>query len=324
MSKFNDPAFEADHEDDTDITAEDLGNDGARDPELEEEEGEQIEKAPAKKAAGKKEESEEEEEESEEEEEESEEEEEDKAAGDKNAQLAKKLARTARARAKLEDEVRELRGRLSQQDQTRSEAAKEQLEKLETRLDTLYEEVEEHRSRGETKLAAQKQREIDKINSGMTRQQAAAIAAKQALEAGELRVYNTMVSELESTDPRFDKDHDDFDEDLVNDVQDLVEGFEAKGVALSEALRRACKIVLREDVFSKNYRANRPDLKKADTPKARKTDIKKNLEAARRTPPDEPGSNREKAAELPDMERISEKDFDALPESVLNRLLGNA
>lgn len=154
----------------------------------------------------------------------------------------------------------------------------------------------------------------------MNRSQAAMLAARETMQQVELRAYNTMVRELEALDPRFDPDHDDFDEELLDDVSELVESYEAKGMLATDALRKACKIMLREDVFSK-----RPSLKRAPKPAqkaaARKTDVERNLRTAKRQPPEEPGARSERAAELPDMATISEADFDALPESTLRRIL---
>ena len=103
-----------------------------------------------------------------------------------------------------------------------------------------------------------------------------------------------------------------------------------KGFSATDALRKACKTVLREDVFAPKRALSRedkskdkgkqPDAKKAET---RKTDVAKNIDAAKKTPPDAPDVRKEKATELPDMETISEADFDALPESTLRRLLGS-
>lgn len=331
---LNDPAFGADVDEDVDAAA--LGNDGAVDENADHPDNR---REPAKKPAGKKvPDKDTEEEEGEEEEEEGEEEEEEE--GDKakkadksddkpdddpeKAQMAKKLARAGRAREKLENDLREARAQLAAHESKMSDKSREQAEKLSKELDDLYEKVEEHRARGETREAAQVQRKIDKINGDVTRQQAAHLALTESIRQTETRAFNTMVSQLETIDPRFDKDHDDYDDELTRDVGEMTEAYEAKGMSPTDALRKACKTVLREDVFAPKRaltREQKAAKSKESDKAARKTNVEKNLDAAKRTPPDSPDSRREKSTELPDMETISEKDFDALPESTLRRIL---
>lgn len=326
---INDPAALADHEGDP--TDEDLGNDGTVDEE-EEEADEPAARKPAKKAAkkavakpaeGEEEESDEEEEPDEVDEEE--EEEEETVEDPERAKLAKKLSRVNRARTALETQVDQLRRQLEQHTADKSEASKVRMEKLQEELDTLYDQVEEHRAKGEAKEAAKAQRRIDDIRDNMTRSQAAYTATREALRQTETRAYNTMVKELEALDPRFDQDHDDYDEDLLNDVDELVNAYEAKGVPLTEALRKAVKVTLREDIFAKGRSLAR-EAKKVDgkVPAGKKkTDVDKNLKTAKRQPAEEPGARRERSSDLPDMESISDEDFDKLPEATKRRLLGS-
>jgi hypothetical protein len=189
-------------------------------------------------------------------------------------------------------------------------------------LNGLYEQVEDFRAEGKTKDAAKAQRRIDEIRDSMTRSQAAILASREALQQTETRAFNSMVRELEIIDSRFDPDHDDFDQELLDDVNELVEGFEAKGMVLTDALRKACKAILREDVFAKGRSLKKePPKKVAAAVPAKKTDVEKNLKAAKKLPPDEPGRTKERATELPDMRTISEADFDKLPEATLRRIL---
>lgn len=316
-----------DHDEADDIIdgdGEDLGNDL-----VEDEEEEESAKKPAKKAAKKPEkkvEKDEEEEEEEEDEEEEEEEDEEEAPEEdpERAKLAKKLARVGRAREQMEKQLNQLRSQLAEQNRDKSEAAKQKVEKLAAELEDLYDKVEEYRAEGKTSEAAKAQRRIDEIRDGMTRNQAAAIALNEAISQTETRAYNQMVRELETLDPRFDPDHDDFDQDLLDSIGELVEGYEGKGMALTDALRKACKLVLREDPFLKGRPLSREEKKREPDKKVeRKTDVKKNVAAAKKQPPDTPNARREKPDADVDMATISEKDFDALPEATLRRILGS-
>ena len=198
-------------------------------------------------------------------------------------------------------------------------------------LDDLYDKVEELRAEGKTAEAAKAQRKIDTIRDNMTRAQAGAYAAQQAVKQTETNAYNAMVRELEYIEPRLDPESDEFDEELLTDISELVSGYESKGDILTDALRKACRLVLREDPFRKSRSlaraAKNAAAEKGGAPKKaakRATDVDKNLSAAKKQPPEEPGNRAEKPTEDPDMNRISEADFDALPKATLDRLLGNA
>ena len=324
LDLLNDPAFGAGHDDDAAIDAAELGNNGDVDPDADADPDDVPVKKdpPAKKTAKKP-------------DDEDDDPDKDNDKGDEKvedpdkAKLAQKLARAGRARERLENELREARAKLQAHESKMSDKARETAEKLNEKLDDLYEKVEDHRARGEVKEAARVQREIDKINSEATRQQAAHLALTESIRQTETRAFNTMVAQLEAYDPRFDKDHEDFDEEITRDVGELTEAYEAKGLTATEALRKACKTVLREDVFAPKRGIAREEKPKdkgapaAKKPEARSTDVKRNIDTAKKTPPDAPDVRKEKASELPDMETISEADFDALPESTLRRLLGN-
>lgn len=328
---LNDDAAQADADDDTPLTDADLGSDGSGEEDTDEEQDrrlDKIEKKLPKKADKKPPAAKEEDDEEEDAEEPEEEEDEDETPAEdpERVKLAKKLARTSAARTRLEQQVAEQRRQLEELTQTKSDATKERMVKLHEELDSLYDAVEDFRAEGKTKEAAKAQRRIDEIRDGMTRAQAAYTATRDALAQTEMRAYNTMVKELETLDERFDPDSDDFDQSLLDDVSELVDGYEKGGMALTEALRKAVKLTLREDLFSKKRALAREDKKREPEKKAagkKPTDVDKNLRTAKKQPPEEPGARREKSTELPDMETISEKDFDALPESVQRRLLGN-
>lgn len=310
--KHNDPAFAASHDDDAEITDKELGNDGA----VDDEEVEETEEREEKETPAKEEESEEEEEEESEEEEEAEEEEEEEETDGEVAKLAKKLARAGKARERLEQKYREAQEKLQQYQQNQSAKSRAKTEEMLKELDELYDEVEEHRAAGRVKEASKAQRRIDELRSDMSRAQTVAAALYEAEKASETRLYNSMVAELETADPRFDKDSDEHDPELVEEVMELIEAFEARGHGASAALRKAVKAATREDPWS---RATKKSIeRKAEK---RKTNVKKNIAAAKKQPPDEPGATKEKASSLPDMETISEEDFDKLPESVLQRIL---
>ena len=305
----------------------DENNDGSQDTDTDEDDEEEGEgkdkgekKPPAKKQAAKKapakKEEEEDEEDDEEEDDEEDDEEEDKGKN-KGAKSNPRLERMRTQRDRAREELNAAQRRLAELENKQTDAAKEKLDKITKRRDELYDLVEDARAKGETKAAAKYQRELDEINANMTRSQAQYAAVRDAAAAAAVREYNATVRELESLDPRFDTTSRKYDEDLVNEVDELTQAFEARGMSPADALRKATKVVLREDPFAPGKR--RASLDREE----RKTDKKANAAAAKRQPVEEPGATREKSNKQIDFSQMSEKDFDALPESKLRELDGS-
>lgn len=307
------PANYADHDD-----AENLTDRGDEHEEGEEEVDTTTEKKVTKKVVKKKV-VEEEEEEGEEEEEEGEEEEGEEEEKDDRPDTRvpyKRFARQRDARVSAEERAAAAESKLAEIEANKSKAVRDSIQETTDKLNEMYEQVEEARAEGRTKDASKLQQQIDGIRDKLTRNQAAHFAAKAAVDESNLRVYNAQVRELEAYDPRFDKDSEEHDPDLVEEVSDLVEAYEARGMAAPEALRKAAKTVLREDPFAGGKARS---LKKAQP---RKTDVLGNLKAAKKQPAEEPSTLRERSGKI-DVSKMSEKDFDALPESKIRQLRGD-
>lgn len=313
-----------DHEDDD--TKVDRGDTGLDDEtEEEEEEKPAAKKKPAKKPSKKDEAVDEGENEEEEEEEEAEEEDDDETP-ERSTMVALSVLKKAQAKRRAaEERAKELERKLNAQEETKSDRQKEQFDKLTARMDELYEAVEEARATGDKKEAAKLQRELDDIRGRMTQAQASMHATRQALQAQNLHAYNALVAELEVIEPRFDESADEYDEDLVERVAELTEGYEAKGMHAPDALRKALRLILGVDPFKESRRLAR-DVKKPVEEKekvaARKTDVKKNLEAKKKQPPEERDGNKEKSGVI-HAAKLSEEDFDKLPKSKLRELRGD-
>ena len=151
-------------------------------------------------------------------------------------------------------------------------------------------------------------------------------AAKEATKQANLQAYNSLVNVLEGVDPRFDEDSDEYDEELVERVSELTEAYEAKGLSAPDALRKATKLVLGVDPFrpakSLARDEKKEDKKEKEKPAARKTDVKKNLNAQKKQPAEEPGDHKEKTGKIDPM-KLSDADWDKLPESKRRELRGD-
>ncbi len=323
--------------------AEGLDDYGDKEPEEGEDEDEQPEgKKPAKKAAKKAAkkpaekdpEDEEDEEDPEDEEDEEEPEDEDDEEGEDKDDKKKSttvplsaLKKQQRIARQNQDRARQAEERLRQLEGSASDKQKADMQKTAEKLEGLYESVEDLRAEGKTKEAAKVQREIDDIRDGMTRNQAAYLATKQAVQQHNLMAFNSLVKELEYVDSRFDEDSEDFDEELVESVSETAEAFEAKGMSAPDALRKAARIVLGEDPFRKGAKLARdakskPAEKDKKSEKRIKTDVQKNLDAMKKQPPEEKSKNKEKAIDL-DVSKLSDEDWEKLPASKKAELRGD-
>lgn len=250
-----------------------------------------------------------------EEEEEEEEEEEDRKSSVPLHVLRKSQAK----RREAERRVQELEERLKALEGDKSDRQKQKFDKLNARMDELYEQIEDARAEGRTKDAAKLQRELDGIRSEMTKAEAAWYATKQAVAQQALAAYNALVAELETIDPRFDQDSDEFDEDLTDRVADLTEAYEARGMNAPEALKKALRTITGVDPFRERPRLAREEKKKVPP---RKTDIARNLAAAKKQPPADKAATKERAGEINPL-KLSEKEWDELPESTRKKLRGD-
>ena len=129
--------------------------------------------------------------------------------------------------------------------------------------------------------------------------------------------FDAVVANLESKHDMLNADHKDYDEEMVSDILVLQSGFVNSGkFSPAQAMQKAAAHYL-------------PDAPAPTDIDAKKTDLEKNLDAAGKMPPDtkDKGANSDKggdivkdAAQINDM---SEKEFDALPETTKSRLRGD-
>jgi len=131
--------------------------------------------------------------------------------------------------------------------------------------------------------------------------------------------YDRVVDTLEDNYPFLNPDEESFNEEIANDVRDLAEAYVASGkYASPDALVIAADLVLGREGLSTQ----------GTTPSAKKTNTAKNADAAGKQPPDTDGLGKASDAAgptsaNPDGSRLSEKEFDALPDEVRARMRGD-
>jgi hypothetical protein len=292
----------------------------------EEEEEEEQPKKPAKKEEKKDEPAEEEEEEEEEETDA------DKAKDDKNLAIRLRKALDQRDNTRTENDA--LKARLAAVEARLEAVAKKSeppavdpAKELSTKIDDLYEKVEEARADGDSKLAAKLQRELDTANREMIRLETRKDTQQLTAEQRENIVYDTMLDAIEAADPRVVKDSDEFDQKLVTRLNRTVKGYEATGMSPTAALREACDVVLGFDPTQ----PKKPEAKKeeevekkpAAKAEAKKVDVKKNVETSKKQPPDMSTRGVNKDDVTIDVAALSDEDFEKLPEATKAKLRGD-
>lgn len=226
----------------------------------------------------------------------------------------------------------ELAAKLSEAEAERTKIVKEgkdEIKELTEQRDALYEKVETLRADGDTKGAAAAQREIDDYNLKIADAHADLRARQAAFAATENSNYDAMLDHLETAQPVMDPNSPEFDGAVVREMEFQVQAYEKMGLTPTQALRRAATLIFREDPFAARKAEAKPTDKTTVQPPAAKpekkpTDVKKNIEAANKTP-----AQVEHKSDLGDLSGtksvndMSDEEFAALPASVLARKRGD-
>ncbi len=131
--------------------------------------------------------------------------------------------------------------------------------------------------------------------------------------------YDRVVDTLEENYPFLNPDDENFNEELAGDIKDLTEAYVASNKYSSpDALVIATDLVLGREGLGVQ----------GTEPKPRKTDTAKNADAASRQPPDTGGIGKTSDAAgptsaNPDPNKLSDKEFEALPDEVRARMRGD-
>ncbi len=295
-------------------------------------EGQSDKKAPKKKVA--KEEAEEtEEEEAEEETEETEEEEaeeEEPAAKAKDPNKMVPIQRVDQLKAKRDkykadynaanERADALQAKLDAAlaDKNTSVASKE----FADQVDALYVAVATASAEGDIAGAAKAMKQLDELKDRVSTAKAQYISGMAAVKAQETTAYNAMVDQIELLVPELNpKDEDNFDEDMLEDVAALTQVYENRGMKPAEALKRAVQSKFGKEVLNPKAKDLKELAEKKVEPK--KTDLKKNIDALKKTPPDsQRGAGKEKS-EVLDPALLSDEEYKALPMSKKKELRGD-
>lgn len=220
----------------------------------------------------------------------------------------------------------------------------DKISELETQSAKYMEDYTKALDDGDTKKASEllaklraNDREVARIEASVTSARDRAVAVEQVR-------LDMLIDQLEEKYPQLKEGTDEFDEELVSEIQDLRSAFEAKGSSSSDALRKAVKYVLRDAGAGKSVgkdvdeAADEADEAAEDAAKkaAKKAEVdrkaeavKRNLKAAGRQPADlnkAPGVDSHKkggGVDLDSVSDMSEEEFAALPDSTRRKLRGD-
>lgn len=187
-----------------------------------------------------------------------------------------------------------------------------------TQLSDLDRKIEEARADNnidQVVALGKEQRTLEREYNAEVATTTSTAAGKAAREQIQL---DAVVDDLEEQYDVLNEDHENFDQTVIGEILDIQQGLVLTGkYSPAQAMRKASKLILPTAVTA------------SETPDPKVTDIKKNLEAAKKMPPDtgEKGENSDKGGDIEDGSAVSEmtmEEFDAIPESTLKRLRGDA
>lgn len=134
-------------------------------------------------------------------------------------------------------------------------------------------------------------------------------------------------SEIEANFPVFDKNSDQYSEELTQEVIELRDAFIIKGDDPVEALSRAATFVIKTNdmlTADEGSTLGATAAPKVDEVAKKRAEVTKKLNQAKAQPPELPGESSSSRGEKPiNLANMSEEEFNALPEATLKRLRGD-
>ncbi len=243
-----------------------------------------------------------------------------------------RLDKAKRQRAAAEERAERAERELAELKRAAEQRTKvDPVDEIRKGLDELYVKVEEARADGNTKEAARIQREIDEANRKISAHESARVAAATSNKVASAAKFDAMLDILEEKMPVLNPDADEFDDEAVAELETLVQAYERLGMPSPDALRKAVKVLFREDPFGRappkkaeevKKEADKKELDKKPDPK--KTDIRKAVDTQKKQPPDTSAAGVNKGDDPKiNVAVLSDDEFDALPESKRKELRGD-
>ena len=180
---------------------------------------------------------------------------------------------------------------------------------------------------GETDKAVGLRREIRKAERATLEFEMRQEMSQTVSQDRQMTALQQAATAMEETYPVFDRNSDDFNEDVTNEVVELRDMFMQGGYDVVDALSKAVKYVVKDHDLDQ-AQESAPSLagkaQKSDELANRRAQVSRKLKAADAQPPELPGESSSMHGEKGlDLSTMTEEEFAALPEATLKRLRGD-
>ena len=180
---------------------------------------------------------------------------------------------------------------------------------------------------GETEKAVALRREIRKAERDTLEYEMRQEMSQTVNQDRQMTALQQAANAMEDAYPVFNRNSDDFNEDMTNEVVELRDAFMMKGYEAVDALSKAVKYVVKDHDLDQ-VQESAPSLagkaQKSDELAKKRAQVSKKLKAADAQPPQLPGESSSNHGEKAlDLSTMTEEEFDALPEATLKRLRGD-
>lgn len=161
------------------------------------------------------------------------------------------------------------------------------LERIETELVNMEAQYNELLAEGDIKGAAQLMTQIRRKNTELSNVTAAQRDAEVMARAVEKVRYDEALDRIEEAYPELNPDADEYDDDKYQDVLDLMRAGQQRGLSPTKSLQRAVNRVMGADTAEqKRATTVTPRVDESEIAAKRRSEaVKRNLDAAGRTPP---------------------------------------
>jgi hypothetical protein len=180
---------------------------------------------------------------------------------------------------------------------------------------------------GETEKAVALRREIRKAERDTLEYEMRQEMSQTVNQDRQMTALQQAANAMEDAYPVFNRDSDDYNEDITNEVVELRDAFIMKGYEAVDALSKAVKYVVKDHDLDQ-AQESAPSLagkaQKSDELAKKRAQVNKKLKAADAQPPELPGeSSAHHGERAMDLSAMTEEEFAALPEATLKRLRGD-
>ena len=178
---------------------------------------------------------------------------------------------------------------------------------------------------GKTGDASKLRGEIRAAERESIRKEMSETGTNSAQMLSDSQVINARAIEVEKQFPALDSKSDDFEPELLDDISMYTEGYITKGLSRPDAFNKAIKTVAKlNDLEDATTEAS--DTEEADKPKKQKRKVKEKLEADGKQPAniaDTGEAGGDNGLGNVDINKISDADYDKLPEDTKRRMRGD-